>query len=186
MAFFQVFIKYHTSYCYRPSWVSPKWASFCPVFWANRRWWSSVQKRREALFFERRIERSELPLFSTALPDWPAAGLLFRIPVRAEGAEFSPVRAQACCCRSCRLRWGAASVRTACRRHLELRCPGQRFSTGLRANCHVARNGSSLGTLIPCIRCKASAHSPLQANETRLSAKEEVRPYLITQILPYF
>ena len=40
-----------------------------------------------------------------------------------------------------------------------------------------------LGTLIRCVRRKATTHGPLKASETRLSTKEEVRPYHIDTIL---
>ena len=50
---------------------------------------------------------------------------------------------------------------------------GSTLPQGCTPNCCVARSSSSLGTLIPCIRCEVSSHSPLQANETKLSPKEE-------------
>ena len=48
---------------------------------------------------------------------------------------------------------------------------------GCWLKCPVAGSGSLLGTPIPGVRCEASAHCPWQANETRLAAEEEVRPY---------
>lgn len=45
-------------------------------------------------------------------------------------------------------------------RHLELKCLGPRISPGSWPKCPVARSDSLLGTLIPCVRCEASAHCP--------------------------
>ena len=44
-------------------------------------------------------------------------------------------------------------------------------------------SGSAPETLIQRVRCTASVHSPLQASETRLSTKEEVRLYHLESVL---
>ena len=71
-------------------------------------------------------------------------------------------------------------------RHLELRRRAQLLRTQsprVSPSCGEGRRGSVLGPLLQRVRCKASAHGPLKASETRHSTKEEFRPYHLDSIL---
>ena len=130
------------------------------------------------------MERYRLTLWSTALCGAPVVWLLFRVPVREALAEFSRVRGSAH--RSLRVQLQAdvrrgvlahsVGVESASPSWAEVPCCSV-SPPGCWLKCPVAGSGSLLGTPIPGVRCEASAHCPWQANETRLAAEEEVRPY---------
>lgn len=90
--------------------------------------------------------------------------------------------AQACCSQLQVTVWGPASLHMACCYHIALRCPARCFCLQC-TKLGGTLSGSTPGTLTHCVRCKASAHGPLWARETRLRTKEKVRSYHLDSIL---
>lgn len=117
-----------------------------------------------------------------ALPDKPLAGLLMRFLLVGGGCWVLAGLAQACCSQLQVTVWGPASLHMACCYHIALRCPARCFCLQC-TKLGGTLSGSTPGTLTHCVRCKASAHGPLWARETRLRTKEKVRSYHLDSIL---
>ena len=139
---------------------------------ANRTRPSLVQKQRKALLLDQRLERCELPSivpapltgrgqgcfigFSTAgrgrSSHWAHTSVLFRLQVAVLGA-------------------GSLHMAVAAMLNRGVEHSASAYGP---SSCSIRCSSSALGTLIPCVRRKASAHGPLRATETRLSPKKRL------------
>lgn len=140
-----------------PSW-SPTKVLLPSVVRVDRTRLSSFQKQRKASFFDKRMERPQLVLYSMGFPrkaiNWASLQDFFL----QEGGRSS--------CRS-----GAAFLQMACHPHLELQCRAQCFCM---PSWSVWHSSSALGALIQAVKCKA------RYRQVKLNTKEEIIPYLLT------
>lgn len=110
----------------------PKRVFLPSVVVAKRMRSSLVQKQRKVLFFDPRMERCELALWSTCSLHRLWAGVFHRDLVSGEGREQSSCMLDAAALLRLQIPApGPASLHTARRCHLERRRPAQRFCAAL-------------------------------------------------------